>query len=88
MSGDLRDPQQSIPIGTILAQLTTSFVCILDKKRLVIYFTGFSIMLFFLNSFFFLNFFNLLFLLHIFGFYRNLPNKGAGRSRARSDPIN
>lgn len=29
-SGDLRDAQRSIPIGTILAILTTSFICILD----------------------------------------------------------
>ena len=28
-SGDLKDAQKSIPIGTILAILTTSFVCIL-----------------------------------------------------------
>lgn len=29
-SGDLRDAQRSIPIGTILAILTTSFICILE----------------------------------------------------------
>uniref|UniRef100_A0A3Q1CEP2 Solute carrier family 12 member 7a n=1 Tax=Amphiprion ocellaris TaxID=80972 RepID=A0A3Q1CEP2_AMPOC len=29
-SGDLRDAQRSIPIGTILAILTTSFICILQ----------------------------------------------------------
>lgn len=28
-SGDLRDAQKSIPIGTIMAILTTSFICIL-----------------------------------------------------------
>lgn len=28
-SGDLRDAQKSIPIGTILAIATTSFICIL-----------------------------------------------------------
>lgn len=28
-SGDLRDAQRSIPIGTIMAILTTSFICIL-----------------------------------------------------------
>lgn len=27
-SGDLRDAQKSIPIGTILAIATTSFICI------------------------------------------------------------
>lgn len=32
-SGDLKDAQKSIPIGTILAILTTSFVCILWGKR-------------------------------------------------------
>lgn len=30
-SGDLKDAQKSIPIGTILAILTTSFVCILSS---------------------------------------------------------
>lgn len=30
-SGDLRDAQRSIPIGTIMAILTTSFICILFK---------------------------------------------------------
>lgn len=29
-SGDLRDAQRSIPIGTIMAILTTSFICILE----------------------------------------------------------
>lgn len=28
-SGDLRDAQKSIPIGTIMAITTTSFICIL-----------------------------------------------------------
>uniref|UniRef100_A0ACB8EV35 Uncharacterized protein n=1 Tax=Sphaerodactylus townsendi TaxID=933632 RepID=A0ACB8EV35_9SAUR len=32
-SGDLKDAQKSIPIGTILAILTTSFVCILTGRR-------------------------------------------------------
>lgn len=31
-SGDLRDAQKSIPIGTIMAIATTSFVCILNKQ--------------------------------------------------------
>jgi len=30
-SGDLADPQKSIPVGTICAIATTSFVCILDQ---------------------------------------------------------
>lgn len=30
-SGDLRDAQKSIPVGTILAIITTSLVCILSK---------------------------------------------------------
>lgn len=29
-SGDLRDAQKSIPVGTILAIMTTSLVCILN----------------------------------------------------------
>lgn len=29
-SGDLKDAQKSIPIGTILAIATTSFICILE----------------------------------------------------------
>lgn len=32
-SGDLRDAQRSIPSGTILAIVTTSFICILDGVR-------------------------------------------------------
>lgn len=31
-SGDLRDAQKSIPIGTIAAITTTSFVCILTLQ--------------------------------------------------------
>ena len=34
MSGDLEDPQKSIPVGSILAQLTASFVCIFDQLLL------------------------------------------------------
>lgn len=30
-SGDLRDAQKSIPVGTILAIITTSLVCILSQ---------------------------------------------------------
>ena len=30
-SGDLRDAQKSIPIGTIMAIATTSFICILRQ---------------------------------------------------------
>lgn len=30
-SGDLRDAQKSIPVGTILAIVTTSLVCILSQ---------------------------------------------------------
>ena len=30
-SGDLRDAQKSIPIGTILAIATTTFICILSS---------------------------------------------------------
>lgn len=33
-SGDLKDAQKSIPIGTILAIVTTSLVCILLKLEL------------------------------------------------------
>lgn len=29
-SGDLRDAQKSIPVGTILAIITTSIICILE----------------------------------------------------------
>lgn len=32
-SGDLRDAQKSIPVGTILAITTTSLVCILISKK-------------------------------------------------------
>lgn len=35
-SGDLRDAQRSIPIGTILAILTTSFICILNILNVLI----------------------------------------------------
>lgn len=35
-SGDLRDAQRSIPIGTILAILTTSFICILEILNVLI----------------------------------------------------
>ena len=31
-SGDLKDAQKSIPIGTIAAQLTTTVLCILNKQ--------------------------------------------------------
>lgn len=33
-SGDLRDAQRSIPMGTIMAILTTSFICILLTRSL------------------------------------------------------
>lgn len=32
-SGDLRDAQKSIPTGTILAIVTTSFICILERAE-------------------------------------------------------
>lgn len=32
-SGDLRDAQKSIPVGTILAIITTSIICILEVFR-------------------------------------------------------
>lgn len=32
-SGDLRDAQKSIPTGTILAIVTTSFICILKGVK-------------------------------------------------------
>lgn len=39
-SGDLRDAQRSIPIGTIMAILTTSFICIL----LMVSLCGYSVL--------------------------------------------
>lgn len=32
-SGDLKDAQKSIPTGTILAIVTTSFICILEGVK-------------------------------------------------------
>ena len=34
-SGDLKDAQKSIPIGTIAAQLTTTVICIRDTITLL-----------------------------------------------------
>lgn len=36
-SGDLRDAQKSIPIGTILAITTTSIICILQPRTVTRY---------------------------------------------------